>query len=252
MSGEAAGRDLLASLAPAAAVVFDFDGTLVDTEPVHYRAFRDTLRPHGIRLTWEDYLARYVGLDDRDVFRLAFRDRRDLLEDELAALAARKGSAFSAESARRAPEPYPGARTWLSVLRGRIPLALCSGALAKDILPILRRNGLAGAFDVAVTAEDPARGKPHPEPYRLALRRLRARFPGRRFPPAACLAVEDTAAGIRSARGAGLRVLALAHTHSRRELAEADACLGSLKGLRPDPLLAGPGGRAGAVMSGRG
>ncbi|MDZ4199240.1 MAG: HAD family phosphatase, partial [Kiritimatiellia bacterium] len=174
-------------MGPLEAVLFDFDGTLVDTEPLHFRAFREVFRKQGIPLTWEDYLRRFIGLDDRDAFRLAFRERGGLLRDEEAALISGKGRAFSASIFQGAPALYPGVLEWLTALKGRVPVALCSGAYARDILPILRSLGLSRAFDVRVTADDVQRSKPHPESYRLALSRLRARFAGRPFRSACCL-----------------------------------------------------------------
>lgn len=227
------GRDRLIRSGPAflpAAVLFDFDGTLADTEPIHLRAFQDVFSPHGIRIGFREYLATYVGLDDRDAIRAAFKDRA-LLRDEMDELVARKGRAFLAAAA--SAQPYPGMRTWLRFLRGRVPLALCSGALPTDIAPILRRFKLGGLFDVVVTAADVRQSKPHPQSYRLAIRRLRRCFPERHFPSGRCLAVEDTVAGIRSAKAAGLKVLALAHTHPARDLSEADYCLESFAGISP-------------------
>jgi beta-phosphoglucomutase len=111
-------------------------------------------------------------------------------------------------------------------------LAVCSGALRGEITPTLDRLGLRQAFAALVSAEDVAHSKPDPESYARAVTEL-GRATGRELVPAACAAIEDTPAGIASARGAGLPVLAVAHTHPvealteaqviRRRLAEIDA-----------------------------
>lgn len=217
---------------PLAAVIFDFDGVIVDTEPLHFEAFRRITEPHGIEIPWEMYKREYMGFDDRDAFRAIFRDAgRPLGEERLPGLIGAKAEAFGALAESQGVEPYPGATRLIRELAARLPLALCSGALRSDIEPILDRAALQACFSIMVTAEDVAASKPDPACYREALRRLAARFPERNFPPAACVAIEDTPAGIAAARGAGLKVLAVQTTHGAGPLAGADRVVESLQGL---------------------
>ncbi|HOW96148.1 MAG TPA: HAD family phosphatase [Kiritimatiellia bacterium] len=220
-----------------AAVVFDFDGVIVDTEPLHFEAFRRIASPHGIELAWEAYRQKYMGFDDRDAFRALFRDAgRPLAEERLAGLIDAKAAAFAKLAESEGVEPYPGAARLIGELAGRVPLALCSGALRSDVQPILARAGLKACFAVMVTAEDVSVSKPDPESYREALRRLAARFPDRTFPASRCVAIEDTPAGIAAARGAGLKVLAVRTTHAHGPLAAADCVQESLQALRVEDL----------------
>src|SRR5512146_1010510 len=160
-----------------AAVIFDFDGIIVDTEPIHYRAFQEVLVPRGLGYSWEEYLECYIGFDDRDAFREAFRSGRTTIADrELKELINEKARAFQRIIAAGV-EPYPGVVELIRSISGNLPLGLCSGALTSDIEPILRQLGIAGFFDVVVTAEDVAASKPDPASYALALERLAARFP---------------------------------------------------------------------------
>jgi len=195
-----------------AAVVFDFDGVIADTERMHFDAFNRALAAQALPpFSWEDYVATYIGFDDRGVAAEVFR--RAGLRDPARArrLAADKAAAFQ-ELIAAGVAPFPGVRELLAALRGRFPLALCSGALRADIRPILAATRLADAFEEMVTADDVPAAKPDPAGYRLALRRLEARHV-RPLPPEQCLAIEDTLAGVAAAHGAGLRVLVVTNSH---------------------------------------
>jgi len=199
------------SITPPSAVVFDFDGVIADTEPVHYAAFQQVLAPLGLSFSWSQYEQDLIGFDDRGVFREVFhRAGRTLSPEEEASLIAAKGRAFSdciRSEAGNALQPLPGVTDWLRKLAGRVPLALCTGALPSDIESLLNRFGFDRYFDVRVTAADTAVSKPDPAPYRLVLARLRQRFPDRAWTPGHVVAIEDSVAGVASARGAGLRVV---------------------------------------------
>jgi len=215
------------------AVLFDFDGILVDSEPMHYRAFTEVLDPRGMGFTWQKYVETYMGFDDRDAFREAFRAKGISLDDaNLAELVAAKSDAFL-RGLRGGVTAYPGAVPMIESLHaaGR-PLALCSGALLSDIEPIFAQLGIGHCFDVIVSADNVRRSKPDPESYALAFSRLSERHPTSMTIPGKSIAVEDTPAGIRSAKGAGLRVLAVTNSYGAGELAEADWITDSLERVR--------------------
>lgn len=212
------------------AVIFDFDGIIVDTEPLHYKAFQEMLVPLGLGYSWEEYMELYIGFDDRDAFREAFRVHgRALSEDELKELIRGKAAAFL-DIVAGGVAAYPGVVELIRSISGTLPLALCSGALKSDIEPILKQLGLTDAFDVKVTADEVAASKPDPESYRLAVQRLQERFPGK-VDAAASIAVEDTPAGITSATGAGLKVLAVTNSYPREKLSGASRVVNSLVGV---------------------
>ena len=152
------------------AVIFDFDGVLVDTEPLHCRAFLEVLNPLGIGFTWEEYKDLYMGFDDRDAFREAFRAHGRVLDEEaLGDLLSAKSGVFQ-EVIRDGVRAYPGVISLVESLHaGGLPLAINTGALRSDIAPILDRLGLSRGFPLAVTADDVRRSKPDPESYRLPL-----------------------------------------------------------------------------------
>ena len=221
------------SLPRPEAVFFDLDGILVDTEPMHHRAFNEVLDPLGMEIPWKEYVEIYMGFDDRDAFREAFRAKGiDLDDANLAKLVAAKSRAFQ-DGIRNGVASYPGAVSMIESLHaaGQL-LALCSGALRSDIDPILAQLGVARCFDVIVSTDDVRRSKPDPESYALAIGRLSEKYAALLTVPGRSIAVEDTPAGIRSAKGAGLRVLAVTNSYGAGELTEADWIVDSLESVR--------------------
>jgi beta-phosphoglucomutase len=214
-----------------AAVIFDFDGIIVNTEPLHYKAFQQLLVPLGLGYSWEEYLRHYIGFDDRDAFHEAFREGgRFLGDEELKRLINEKADAFQ-HIISAGVEPYPGAVELIRSLQGVLPLALCSGARPSDINPIMAQLDIAESFDTIVTAPDVAASKPDPASYILAVARLRSVFTGRELTHMNCLAIEDTPAGIASATGAGLKVLAVTNSYPEEKLGSAFRVVDSLVGV---------------------
>ena len=214
-----------------AAVIFDFDGIIVDSEPLHFRAFNEVLEAHDIAITWDEYCETYIGYDDRDAFHEIFRNKADgICKKDLLQLIEQKAEILQKYIEEGSAVPLPGAVELIKSIPARLPVALCSGALRSDIEPILERLGITGAFNVIVTAEDTARSKPDPAPYLLALERLQI------DDASTALAIEDTPAGIVSAKRAGLKVLAVTNSYDREYLMEADAVTDSLENVSR-PLL---------------
>lgn len=212
-----------------AAVIFDFDGIIVDTEPLHYRAFQCVLEPLGLGYPWEEYVARYMGFDDRDAFHEAFKaGGRSITAFELDEFIERKARAFQ-EIIADGVKAYPGAAELIRSISGRLPLALCSGALPSDINPILKQLGMAAAFDVIVTAVDVSASKPDPASYHLAVERLSRAFPDHAICAERCLAIEDTPAGIASARSAGVAALAVTNSYPADRLGDARLIVDTLR-----------------------
>lgn len=212
----------------AKAVIFDFDGVIVDTEPLHYAAFQRLLAPLGLDFSWEQYVETYMGFDDRDAFIEAYKVRqRELSTSELHDLIELKASLFQ-EIIRDGISAYPGVVNLIRSIRAsNTPLAISSGALRSDIEPILETLGITDCFDIIVTAEDVAKSKPDPESYQLAHTRLNT-FHSLHLPAQQVLAVEDTPAGISAAKGAGLQVLAVTNSYPATHLSLADIITATL------------------------
>ena len=220
-----------------AAVVFDFDGVIVNTEPLHFVAFRQILEAKGLAFNWEEYVSDYLGFDDRDVFKKAFkRGGRTLRGADRAKLILAKARAFQRLAEEKDAQPFPGVVPLIKSLAGKIPLALCSGAVKSDIEPILRKLKFDRVFDVIVTAEDVSASKPDPASYVLALQRLKKAFPAEKIVADRCVAIEDSPAGINAARAAGLLVLALSNSYAPAKLSAAEKIVPSLHGITKNDL----------------
>jgi HAD superfamily hydrolase (TIGR01509 family) len=209
------------------AVIFDFNGVLVDDEPIHFELFRKVLAEEGLTLTNEAYVERYMGMDDRGCFRAVFEDNgRKVNDAEVAQLIGRKAAYYRETIAERIVI-FPGVKRLVPELAARFPLAVASGALRAEIEMILQVARLKDYFSVIASAEDVDHGKPHPEVFVKALRGLNE---GRREPIRAseCLVIEDTKDGLAAAHRAGIKCVAVTNSYPAAEL-EAEAVVDSLE-----------------------
>ena len=220
------------------AVIFDFDGVIVDTKPLHYRSFQVVLEPLGLGYSWEAYVDHYMGFDDRDAFMEAFRAGGKSLDHAgLEELISMKATLFQ-DVVADGVKPYPGVVELINALSSELPLALCSGALRSDIEPILRQLSIEKAFSQMVTAEEVLTSKPDPASYALAVKKLATAFPDSGIIPSVCVAIEDTPAGIDSASGAGIPVLAVTNSYGCDHLVKAQRIVSSLADISISDLKA--------------
>ena len=212
------------------AVIFDFNGIIVDDEPIHFKLFQKVLSEEGIVLTEEDYYARYLGFDDRGAFMAGFREiNRSLSAQKLQELIERK-AAYYQEAISNLVTVFPGVKELVTDLAQTLLLAVASGALRHEIETILKTVGLLDHFRAIIAAEDVTQGKPEPEIYLKALAALNTRG-GNEKPIAAadCVVIEDSKEGIRGARRAGMKCLAVTNSHPAELLNDADAVVKSLE-----------------------
>lgn len=219
-----------------AAVIFDFDGVLADSEPAHLQVFQAVLDTVGIHVSPEDYYARYLGYSDRDAFLHVMRDHgRALDASALDALLEQKMALFPAAIGHGAL--YEGAAACVERVAAHVPVAIASGALRQEIALILQRSGMAHRFPIIVAAGDTPRSKPHPDPYAAALTRLRETGAvDLQSTPADVVAIEDSEWGLQSARGAGLRTLAVLTSYGRDRLPSAEDWVSSLADITVERL----------------
>ena len=190
------------------AIFFDFDGVLLDTEPVHCACWAAMLETVGITLTWEYYRDQCIGIDDRDMLRIMGREAdppRDW--ESLWSLYPAKKRLFQEQMAN---PPFDAALLeLLPDVHRRYRTAIVSSSSASEIEPLLAAAGIREHFDTIVGGEMVSRHKPAPEPYLLAAERLSV---------SAALVLEDSAAGIASGKAAGFEVLAVKHPTEVPEL----------------------------------
>jgi HAD superfamily hydrolase (TIGR01509 family) len=222
------------------ALVFDFNGVLVNDEPLHLLLFQRVLAEEGIRLEAADYYAKYLGFDDRGCFEAALAEAgQESTSGRIVRLIARKAAYYQEEVRRDGYPFFPGAIELVREAASRMPLVLVSGALRDEVVGALRQAGIESAFKRLITAEDVERGKPDPEGYALAVAALNseAPLPPRLIHPHECAAIEDSPAGLEAAAAAGLRTVGVAQTYSADALGGAEIVLERLEGTTLELLL---------------
>ena len=210
------------------AVIFDFNGIIVDDEPIHFKLFQRVLGEEGITLTEEAYYARYLGFDDRGAFIAGFHDNnRSLTDQKLSELIDRKALYYQ-DAIRNHVVIFPGVKTLVYELAPSVPLAVASGALRHEIATILTTAGLLNYFQAIVSAEDVEQGKPEPEIFLRVLAKLNAAA-SPQIEAANCVVIEDSKEGIHGARAAGMKCLAVTNSHPAELLGEANVVVKSLE-----------------------
>jgi beta-phosphoglucomutase len=225
------------------AVIFDFNGVIVDDEPLHLELFRRVIHEQGATVNDQDYHEKYLGYDDRGCFIAVLRDAGMKQEADdmvlIDRLIARKAKLYEHEIRERYLL-FPGVVDLVRHLSRRYPLAIASGALRNEIELVLDRAEIRNCFKVIIAAEDVGACKPDPEGYLKALASLNSSELQDEIEPSECLVIEDSIAGIRSARRAGMRCLAVTNTYQPDELEDADWVVSSLSTCDPERLFSLP------------
>ena len=204
------------------AVLFDFDGVIVNSEPLHCAAFQQVFATIGLTLSDDEYYRELIGFDDRGAIAHLFALRGRPIDPPLARrLEAGKAAVVQQMIDAGRVTALPGVDALVRRLAPRLPLAICSAALRPEIERMLDGIGLRPFFPVIVSAEDVDVSKPDPRCYLLTVDRL-ARHAGVPLTPPDCLIVEDAPTVIRNARAAGFRTLGVATSHPLSDLTAAD------------------------------
>jgi beta-phosphoglucomutase len=211
------------------AIVFDFDGVIANSEPLHFRAYRDVLADEGIALTERDYYAKYLGFDDVGAFEaIARQHRADWDSVRIAELVARKAVRLE-RLERDVSVLFPGAADAIRRASAAMPIAIASGARGEEIRRVLIHEQLLDSFTAIVAAEDTPVSKPAPDPYLRAVSLLEHAC-GSGLRAEQCVAIEDSQWGLESARAAGLRTVAVTNTYGAEALT-ADLTIASLEDM---------------------
>jgi beta-phosphoglucomutase-like phosphatase (HAD superfamily) len=218
-----------------AAIIFDFDGVIADSERLHLRAYQEVLAVRGLRLTGEAYFEQYLGYDDAALLR-RFALNQGLAWDDaaVAQLVAAKTQIYE-DLTSRGEMLFPGAARFVRAAALVVPIAIASGALTHEIEAILDRASLRELFVTVVGADQTTRSKPSPDPYLEAFHRIRGE--GHKVEADRTVAIEDSMWGLVSARGAGLRCVGVTNTCRADELApHAELVVSGLDALTLDTL----------------
>jgi HAD superfamily hydrolase (TIGR01509 family) len=212
------------------AIVFDFDGVIADSEPLHLRAFQQALAEEGVILDHDEYFGRYLGYDDIGVFEAVSRDRGlAWAPRHVSELVARKGMKLQALIAG-GEVLFPGAVSFIRAAAAQVPIAIASGALRHEIVQIVEGAGLGQLFTAIVASGDTRESKPSPAPYLLAFERLQ-HAAAKPLDPQRCVAIEDSIWGLESARQAGLRCVGVTTSYAAAELPGAELVVEGLHAL---------------------
>jgi beta-phosphoglucomutase-like phosphatase (HAD superfamily) len=212
------------------AIIFDFDGVIANSEPLHFRAFRDEVATHGIQLTEAAYYSDYLGFDDAGAFRaMAVRNGVDWSDAAIARMVASKAERIEALE-RDVSVLFPGAAEAVRRAAAAVPIGIASGALTREIQRTLAREELSSLFTVVVGADQTKASKPAPDPYLRAVEVMSVRL-HTSIHPRRCIAIEDSVWGLESAHRAGLVPVGVAHTYHAEALSLARFVIPSIEQL---------------------
>ncbi len=217
------------------AILFDFDGVILDSEEYHFEAFQKVFAEEGFSLSREAYYKNCLGFNDVECFRWGLKGSPKIDEPGgIEELTDRKAVYFE-ELLEKEMRFFPGVCEFIRAAGAKYPLAVASMARRGEIEIALGKAGLADLFRLIVSGEDVEKTKPDPEPYEKTLRQLNAHLSltktDQEILPEQCLVIEDSSAGIQSAKAAGMNVLALVQTEEPDRLVAADQVLPSLNGV---------------------
>jgi beta-phosphoglucomutase len=207
---------------PPRAVVFDFNGTISDDEPLLAELCTLIFAEIGIEVSRELYFGEFAGYSDPEIVERVLR-RHDRHDPALAEQLLARRTALYLERAASGETVHPSAAACVREIAGRVPVAVASGAARAEVEAVLDGSGLRGVFEIIVAAEDVERGKPDPLSYLTALERLGVAGAG-------ALAFEDTHLGVAAAVATGMRCVAVGDTvdADRLRAAGAEAVVASL------------------------
>jgi beta-phosphoglucomutase len=198
------------------AVLFDFNGVIINDEPLHQKLIEELMVAENLRPNPEEYRQICLGRSDRACLKDLFERRgRFLTDEQLVRLIERKSKAYQQQLAALEKLPiYAGLSDLIFQIRAaHLPMGVVSGAVRSEIELVLSRTELAQHFTVIVAGDEIPTSKPDPTGYLLGVDRLNQQIPDLQLKPYECLAIEDTPAGIKAAKRAGMQVVGVANTY---------------------------------------
>jgi beta-phosphoglucomutase len=218
------------------AIIFDFNGVILNDEPLHFAAMRDAVADLGIRLTREEYWNKYLPFDDTECLEKVCRDHSFELNETTRRQALVRKARNYQQQLRGGFPLFPGVAMFVQAAAARYPLAMASGARRAEIESALESTSLKRYFTVIIAAEDFILGKPNPESFLLALERLNAARNTAPILSGECLVIEDSIGGVHGARAAGMACLAVTSSYPSEALSAANRVVSTLKDIPLDSL----------------
>lgn len=204
---------------PARAVIWDMDGIIIDSAPYHLKAWQEVFSKRGLNFTGDDFRSSFGMRNDTIIGGFLGEGASD---EEIAAIGREKEASFRLKI-RQNPRPLPGVVALMAALAERdLKMAIASSAPRENIELVIDTLGIARHFLVIISEKDVTRGKPEPDGYLLAAKRLGVK-------PENCLVIEDAIVGVTAARRAGMHCLAVTNSHPRDSLSDADLVVDSLE-----------------------
>ncbi len=228
------------------AVIFDFDGVLVDSERLHHQAFNEIFAKFNsattdkFQISTQEYFDRFLGLSDKELLQVVAQEKNlSLSEQQFRQLLAEKADIFK-KLATNGAAVIEGVPRFLKMLAdNKIPMAICSGALLPEIEIILKCAGLRDFFKALVSAEQVKCGKPDPEGFLLALKLLNKKtrpLVVSEVEPKDCIVIEDSHWGLEAAKNAGMHPVAVTNSYAADYLRPADKIVANLSQLSINDL----------------
>ena len=217
------------------AIIFDFDGVITDSEPVHLKMFQKVLKEMGISLNEKEYYEKYLGMDDKGCFATVLQSHGlNNPSNQIQSLIEKK-TGYLMEYIKKDLFIFPGVKDFIKTVRNKYRLAIASGALRHEIEFVLRYAGIHSAFELIVSAEDVRYGKPDPECFNKTLEGLNGEGM-QEIMAEECLVIEDSIAGIEAAHSAGMKCIAVTNTYGQDRLTMADMVVKSLVEIKIEEL----------------
>ncbi|STX52628.1 HAD-superfamily hydrolase [Legionella busanensis] len=219
-----------------AAIIFDFDGVILDSEPLHYKACCQVLAPLGLALSYDDYQKNYLGLSDKDMFPQLMRDKQySISNEDIIKLIHQKAIAYTEIILHHPTLPIiDGFPEFLTNIAKKVKkIAICSGSTKNEInsaLTKIAQGKLQTYFNTIVTSEDVSHGKPSPEGYLLTAQKMNVS-------PKHCLVIEDTPLGIEAAKAAGMQVIGLLTSYKNKYDLNTNKAVSNFNQLLQENLL---------------
>ncbi len=217
------------------AIIFDFDGVIADTEPIHLEAFRNVLRGEGIELTNDDYFNRYLAFDDKTLFReILNSNKRDNNDSLVNKLIEEKHKGITELFDNKA-ELFPGFTEFMDLINDKYVLAIASGALKAEIEHILNKYNLLPKFQNITSADEVLNCKPDPEAFLKALLKINEKR-NDKINASECLVFEDSVHGVTAAKAAHMKCIAITNSYDENSLKDADIVVDSFENLNVNQI----------------